>query len=59
VRTNIHQHRGITFEQYCELLGNPDFLSPEEVAAVIVWCYQLPPHICVRDLTITPTRSTF
>lgn len=59
VRTNIHEHMGITFDRYRELLGHPDFLSPEEVAAAIVWCYQLPRHICVRDLVITPTRSTF
>jgi NADP-dependent 3-hydroxy acid dehydrogenase YdfG len=41
--------------------GNPgpDFLSAGELAGVILWCYQLPPHICVRELAVAPTRSSF
>lgn len=36
-----------------------DLLSAGELAGVILWCYQLPPHICVRDLAVAPTRSSF
>jgi NADP-dependent 3-hydroxy acid dehydrogenase YdfG len=50
---------GISFDEYRERLGNPDFMSAEQLAEVILWCHQLPDDICVRDLEITPTRTTF
>lgn len=59
VKTNIHRGMGVTFEQYCEALGNPDFMSADELAGVIYYCYQLPAHLCVRDLVIAPTRTGF
>ena len=59
VRTNIHAGMGISFEEYRRLLGNPDFLSAEELAEVVLYCYRLPQHICIRDLVIAPTRSSF
>ena len=59
VRTNIHAGMGITFEQYKEALGNPDFLSAEELADVVLYCWKLPKHICIRDIAVTPTRTTF
>lgn len=59
VRTNIHAGMGISFEEYRQALGNPDFMSAEELAEILYWCWQLPPHLCVRDLVITPTRTTF
>lgn len=59
VKTNIHRGMGITFEQYCEALGNPDFMTADELASVIQYCYQMPPHLCVRDLVIAPTRTGF
>ena len=59
VRTEIHKGMGITFEQYRELLGNPDFLSAEELADIVLYCWKLPPHICIRDIVVTPTRTTF
>ena len=59
IRTNIHAGMGITFEEYKQALGNPDFLSAEELADIVLWCWKLPPHICVRDIAITPTRTTF
>jgi NADP-dependent 3-hydroxy acid dehydrogenase YdfG len=59
VRTNIHAGMGISFEQYRAQLGNPDFLEAHEVAEVVFYCYRLPPHICIRDTVVTPTRSTF
>jgi NADP-dependent 3-hydroxy acid dehydrogenase YdfG len=59
VRTNIHAGMGISFEQYCAMLGNPDFLEAAEVAQVVYYCYQLPAHVCIRDIVVTPTRSTF
>jgi NADP-dependent 3-hydroxy acid dehydrogenase YdfG len=59
VKTNIHQRMGITFEEYCQTLGNPDFMTADELAGIIYYCYQLPMHLCVRDLAIAPTRSAF
>jgi NADP-dependent 3-hydroxy acid dehydrogenase YdfG len=59
VKTNILQETGITFEEYCQRLGNPDFMTADELAGIIYYCYQLPMHLCVRDLTIAPTRSAF
>jgi NADP-dependent 3-hydroxy acid dehydrogenase YdfG len=59
IRTNIHAGMGITFEQYREGLGNPDFMTAEELADILFYCWKLPPHICIRDISITPTRTTF
>jgi len=59
VRTDIHKGMGISFEQYRELLGNPDFLSAEELADIVLYCWKLPSHICIRDIVVTPTRTTF
>ncbi|WP_309385815.1 SDR family oxidoreductase [Cerasicoccus frondis] len=59
IRTNIHAGMGITFDEYCELLGHPDFMTAEEFADVVSYCYELPPHLCVRDLVITPTKTSF
>jgi len=59
VKTNIHAHMGISFEEYCERLGNPTFIMPEELAEVVWFCWQLPQHICVRDIEIMPTDCAF
>lgn len=59
VRTNIHRGMGITFEEYCRRLGNPDFMTADELAAILLYCYQLPAHLCIRDLVVAPTRTTF
>lgn len=59
IRTNIHAAMGISFEKYKELLGNPDFMTAEEFAEVVRYCYELPEHICIRDLVIAPTRTSF
>ena len=32
-------------------------LTPQDVADVIYYCASLPPHVCINDLTITPTRQ--
>jgi NADP-dependent 3-hydroxy acid dehydrogenase YdfG len=58
VRTRIHEQMGISFEEYRERLGNPDFMSAEQLAEAILWCHRLPREICVRDLEITPTRTS-
>jgi NADP-dependent 3-hydroxy acid dehydrogenase YdfG len=59
VRTNIHKTMGISFEEYCQALGNPDFLSAEELAEVILFCWKLPKRICIRDIAVAPTRTGF
>jgi len=59
IKTNIHQGMGVSFEEYCRLLGNPDFLSAEELAEVVLYCWKLPASICIRDIVVAPTRSGF
>jgi NADP-dependent 3-hydroxy acid dehydrogenase YdfG len=58
IKTNIHKTMGISFDEYRQALGNPDFLSAEEVAEVILFCWKLPQRICIRDIVVTPTRSS-
>jgi len=59
IKTNIHAGMGISFEEYCRLLGNPDFLSAEELAEIVLYCWKLPPTVCIRDIVVAPTRSGF
>jgi NADP-dependent 3-hydroxy acid dehydrogenase YdfG len=59
IRTNIHAGMHITFEEYSARLGNPDFMSAEELADIVLFCWRQPDHICIRDLVVTPTRTTF
>ena len=59
IRTAIHQKMGISFEQYCEMLGNPTFISPAELAEIVLFCWQQPPHICIRDIAVMPTDCAF
>jgi hypothetical protein len=50
---------GITFEEYCKALGNPDFMSADELAGIVLYCWKLPPSICIRDIAVAPTRTSF
>jgi NADP-dependent 3-hydroxy acid dehydrogenase YdfG len=59
VKTNIHAEMGISFEEYCKRLGNPQFIAPEELADVILFCWNLPQRVCVRDIVVMPTTSSF
>jgi NADP-dependent 3-hydroxy acid dehydrogenase YdfG len=59
IKTNIHASMGITFEQYCAALGNPDFMTADELAEIVLYCWKLPPSICIRDIVVAPTRTTF
>ncbi|ARG96798.1 SDR family oxidoreductase [Legionella micdadei] len=59
IKTNIHANMGISFEEYCELLGNPTFIMPEELADIIMFCWKLPQKICIRDLVVMPTDCAF
>lgn len=34
-------------------------LRPEDVAAAVMFCLQMPPHACVAELTIVPTDNAF
>jgi NADP-dependent 3-hydroxy acid dehydrogenase YdfG len=58
-RTNIHANMGISFEEYCRRLGNPEFISAEELAEIVFFCWQQPQRICVRDIVVMPTTSDF
>ena len=57
--SSIHKNMGITFEEYCQMLGNPDFMEPEQVAEIILYCWKLAANICIRDLVVAPTKTTF
>ncbi|MBA3660639.1 MAG: SDR family oxidoreductase [Gammaproteobacteria bacterium] len=59
IRTNIHEKMGISFEKYAEILGNPDFIEPHELAEIIMFCYKLPQRICIRDIVIMPTNCSY
>ena len=59
VHTRILEGSGVTFEEYREAMGNPEFLSSEQVADVILWCWRQPQEVCVRDIEIAPTNTTF
>jgi NADP-dependent 3-hydroxy acid dehydrogenase YdfG len=59
VKTNIHKTMGVTFEEYCAALGNPDFMTADELAGIVLFCWKLPPSICVRDIVVAPTRTSF
>lgn len=59
VHTRILEGSGVTFEEYRKAMGNPEFLSSEQVAEVILWCWRQPPEVCVRDIEIAPTNTTF
>jgi NADP-dependent 3-hydroxy acid dehydrogenase YdfG len=59
IKTNIHQGVGISFDEYCRLLGNPDFLTAEELAEIVLYCWKLPATVCIRDIVVAPTRSGF
>ncbi|KZR87675.1 putative oxidoreductase [Synechococcus sp. MIT S9509] len=59
IRTAIHQKMGISFEEYCEMLGNPTFIAPAELATIVLFCWQQPQHICIRDIAVMPTDCAF
>lgn len=55
IKTDIHKTMGISFEEYCNLLGNPTFISAKELADIIMFCWRQPQHICIRDIVVMPT----
>ncbi len=59
VRTNIHLGMRITFDEYRAALGNPDFMTAEQLAEIVLFCWKQPQSICIRDLVVAPTRTTF
>jgi len=59
IRTAIHQKMGISFEDYCEMLGHPTFIDPVELAGIVLFCWQQPQHICIRDIAVMPTDCGF
>jgi NADP-dependent 3-hydroxy acid dehydrogenase YdfG len=59
VKTNIHAGMGVSFEEYCRLTGNPEFIAPEQIADIILFCYKQPQSICIRDLVVMPTTSAY
>ena len=59
IRTNIHAGMHISFDEYRARLGDPDFMSAEELADIVMFCWKQPQSICIRDLVVAPTRTTF
>jgi NADP-dependent 3-hydroxy acid dehydrogenase YdfG len=59
VKTDIHKGMGISFDEYCHLTGNPDFIAPQQIADIVLFCYKLPQAICIRDIVVMPTTSAY
>ncbi len=59
IKTNIHQDMGISFEEYSKILGYPDFISPDELAKILIFCWKLPQKICIRDIVVMPTNCAY
>lgn len=59
IKTDIHTHMGISFKEYARHLGNPTFIAAEELAEIVLFCATRPPHVCIRDIVVMPTDSTF
>lgn len=59
VRTNIHAGMHVSFDEYRAMLGNPDFMTAEELAEIVLFCWRQPPGISIRDLVVAPTRTAF
>jgi NADP-dependent 3-hydroxy acid dehydrogenase YdfG len=59
IRTNIHAGMHITFDEYRARLGNPDFMTAEQLADIVLYCWNQPREICIRDIAVAPTRTTF
>ena len=59
IRTEIHQTMGISFEEYSKALCNPTFIEPVELAKIVLFCWQQPQHICIRDIAVMPTDCGF
>jgi NADP-dependent 3-hydroxy acid dehydrogenase YdfG len=59
IRTNIHSGMHISFEEYRARLGNPDLMTAEALAEIVLFCWKQPPSICIRDLVVAPTRTSF
>lgn len=59
VKTNIHADMGISFEEYRRRLGNPEFITPQQIAEIILFCYKQPQAVCIRDIVVMPTNSAY
>lgn len=59
VKTDIHAGMGMSFEEYSRQLGSPEFIAPERIAEIVLFCYKQPQAICIRDLVVMPTTSAY
>ncbi len=59
IRAEIHQKVWISFEEYCEVLGNPTFIEPVDLVKIVLFCWQQPQHICFQDIAVMPTDCGF
>jgi NADP-dependent 3-hydroxy acid dehydrogenase YdfG len=59
IKTDIHAEMGISFEEYRQRLGNPSFIEAADFADIVFYCWQVPANICIRDLVVMPTDSSF
>jgi NADP-dependent 3-hydroxy acid dehydrogenase YdfG len=58
IRTNIHS--GMLSASTNTAHGSdPDFMSAEQLAEIVLFCWKQPPSICIRDLVVAPTRTSF
>jgi hypothetical protein len=47
----------IAFEERCKALGNPDFMTSQSFADIVLSCWKLPSSIFVHEIVVLPTRS--
>jgi len=43
----------------CERPGNPRFITAEGLADIVLFCWNLPQRVCVRDIVSMSTTSSF
>ena len=40
-------------------MSQPLVVITDELADIILYCYRLPAHLCIRELVVAPTQTTF
>lgn len=60
VQTDLHTHmkNKTAMEGYKQSIHTIHLLAPEELASMVLYLYQLPQHICVREFVVTPSNQS-
>ena len=49
--------RGTTEALPLARLGNPDFMTADELTEIVLFCWKQPVSICIRDIVVAATRT--